>query len=88
MFYKGFKYLPEIMDSMIYGLIAALDKLTAKIARKPGLEWPPAARYWRALKEELKSMYPHAAELMGEVNMSIKRFRVMRKRSFCSGPSR
>ncbi|MCX8183276.1 MAG: hypothetical protein N3F08_02495 [Crenarchaeota archaeon] len=58
---------------MIYGLNAALERLREKIGQKLGLEWPPAPRYWGVLKEEIKNVYPHVAELTKEIDISIKR---------------
>lgn len=64
MLHKGLKYIPEIIDSMIFGLDKALDRLHLE---------RPAPKYRKVIKEEMRNLYPHSAELMKKVNASIKK---------------
>lgn len=76
MFHKGLKYVPEVVDSMIFGVGEILSRLH--------LEWPPAPKYWRTIKDEMKNLYPHAAELMKKVDAGIKMIRGFdRSHFFC-----
>ncbi len=78
MFHKGLRYVPEIIDSMVFGLYKVADKLN--------LNWPPAPKYWNKMKEEMGNLYPHLTELMKKVDPSIKRIRGFNRSYFFCWP--
>ncbi len=68
---KGFKYLPEIIDSAAFSLARLLklynidfDYGIYRLIRNPDM-----------VKKGIKGMYPHAAELMEKVNVKIKKIK-------------
>ncbi|MBO3810038.1 MAG: hypothetical protein FGF50_10675, partial [Candidatus Brockarchaeota archaeon] len=74
---KGLKYIPSILDSMFFSVGKILDKLH--------LDWEFGGysfmRNYEAVRREMGSIYPYAAELMEKVKVKIRGDRFFRKMS-------
>lgn len=77
MMQKGLKYIPSILDSMFFSI--------GKILHRLHLDWEfkgcSFMRDYEAVKKEMKSIYPYAAELMEKVKVKIRGDRFFQKMS-------
>jgi len=70
---KGFAYLPEIIDSMVFGVSKLLDKYCSKAPF--GIRY--LAMYPEKVREGIREMYPHAGKLLEKgVDVRVKRIEI------------